>query len=267
VSDDAWAGLADPFVDGAYATVKGRVRTFVLHQQLLRHLPAAPATVLDVGGGAAHQSLPLARLGYRVTVLDPSAAMLAKAEQRVSAEPRAVRDRVRLVEAPGEDAPAVTEGERFAAVLCHGVLMYLEQPEPMMDALCRCAAPGGIVSVMALNAATLAIRPALDRRWADALVAFDATHERGVLGTDTRGDTVEHLSDLMRSGDAPAEAWYGVWLFSDWLDLPLATTDVSAVAEVELRASRRDPYRRLSRVFHLVGRRARRADGQESPST
>ena len=52
------------------------------------------------------------------------------------------------------------------------------------------------------------------------------------------------------------EAWYGVWLFSDWLDLPLEGTDVPAVAEVELQASLRDPYRRLSRVFHLVGRAA-----------
>jgi len=78
--DDSWAPLTDPFVEGAYASVKGQVRTFVLHSQLLRHLPEPPATVLDVGGGAAHQSLPLARLGYQVTVLDPSPAMLAKAE-------------------------------------------------------------------------------------------------------------------------------------------------------------------------------------------
>lgn len=254
--NDDWAVLADPFVDGAYATVKGQVRTFVLHQQLLAHLPPSPATVLDVGGGAAHQSLPLARLGYQVSVLDSSAAMLAKAEQRLGAEPRAVRDRVRLIEASGEDADAATDGERFAAVLCHGVLMYLSRPEPMVRALCRCAAPGGVVSIMALNAATLAIRPALDQRWGDALAAFDATHERGVLDTDTRGDTVEHLSGLLHSGSAPVEAWYGVWLFSDWLELPLATTDVAAVAEVELQASRRDPYRQVSRVFHVVGRRA-----------
>src|SRR4051812_15890864 len=126
--DDAWAALADPFVDGAYASVKGRVRTLVLHAQLMRHLPAPPATVLDVGGGAAHQSLPLARLGFDVTVLDPSPAMLAKAEQRLSAEPEDVRRRVRLIEAPGEQAETATGGERFAAVLCHGVLMYVEQP-------------------------------------------------------------------------------------------------------------------------------------------
>jgi len=256
VSEDAWAALADPFVEGAYATVKGRVRTFVLHHQLLTHLPDPPATVLDVGGGAAHQSLPLARLGYRVTVLDPSPTMLEKAAQRVGAEPSEVAGRFRLIEAPGEDAAAATAGELFDAVLCHGVLMYLAQPEPMVRALCDCAAPGGIVSVMALNAATLAIRPALDGRWADALAAFDATHETGVLGTETRGDTVEHLSELLLRGNAPAEAWYGVWLFSDWLDLPLATTDVAAVADVELEAGRRDPYRQVSRVFHLVGRRS-----------
>lgn len=256
VSDDTWAVLADPFVEGEYATVKGQVRTFVLHQQLLSHLPEPPATVLDVGGGAAHQSLPLARLGYHVTVLDPSAAMLAKAEQRVMAEPATVRNRVRLIEASGEGAPAATAGERFGAVLCHGVLMYLASPAPMVRALCQCAAPDGVVSILALNAAALAIRPALDQRWADASAAFDATHERGVLGTDTRGDTVEHLSGLLHSGDAPAEAWYGAWLFSDWLDLPLATTDVAAIADVELQASRRDPYRQVSRVFHLVGRRA-----------
>jgi S-adenosylmethionine-dependent methyltransferase len=255
VTEDAWATLADPFVEGAYASVKGRVRTFVLHQQLLRHLPEPPASVLDVGGGAAHQSLPLARLGYEVTLLDPSAAMLAKAQARVADEPDQVRRRIRLIQATGEQADTAVDGELFSVVLCHGVLMYLQDPDPVMSALCRCVEPGGVVSVMALNANTLAIRPAIEQRWADALTAFDATSEVGVLGTDTRADTVESLSQLMRSGSVQFEAWYGVWLFTDWMDLSSDTTDVAAVAEVELQASLRDPYRQLSRVFHLVGRR------------
>lgn len=127
----------------------------------------------------------------------------------------------------------------------------------LVSALCRCAAPGGIVSVMALNARTLAVRPALDHRWADALAAFDATGEVGVLGVGTRGDTVEGLSILMRQGGVDPESWYGVWLFSDWLELPSDSTDVAAVAEVELEASGRDPYRLLSRAFHLIGRTTR----------
>ena len=258
MSQDPWAALADPFVDGAYASVKGRVRTFVLHQQLLRHLPSPPAPVLDVGGGAAHQSLPLARLGYHVTVLDPSPAMLTRAERRLAVEPEQVRRRVRLVEAAGEQAERATGGQRFAAVLCHGVLMYLSRPEPLVAAVCRCAAAGGVVSLMALNAATLAVRPAVEGRWADALAAFDATSEVGVLGVDTRADTVEGLSALMREGGVEPQPWYGVWLFCDWLDLPLAGTDLAAVGAVELEASGRDPYRRLSRLFHLVGRRSTR---------
>ena len=79
VADDVWAGLADKFADQAYASVKGLVRTYVMHQHLLEHLPAPPAAVLDVGGGAGHQSFPLAQAGYEVTLLDPSPSMLDKA--------------------------------------------------------------------------------------------------------------------------------------------------------------------------------------------
>ena len=79
MGDDGWARLADQFVDEAYASVKGYVRTYVMHQQLLEHLPSPPAPVLDVGGGAGHQSFPLVQAGYELTLLDPSQAMLDKA--------------------------------------------------------------------------------------------------------------------------------------------------------------------------------------------
>jgi SAM-dependent methyltransferase len=258
VADDTWAGVADQFADGAYASVKGRVRTYVMHRQLLEHLPPPPAAVLDVGGGAGHQSFPLAQAGFDVTLLDPSAAMLDKARRRLERLPEEVRRRVRFVEADGADADQALDGERFAAVLCHGVLGYLEQPEPVVEQLCRCAAEGGIVSVMAGNAAAMAVRPAMERRWEDALASFDTRHETGVLGLPTRADTVEELGDLLRGHGVEPEAWYGVWLFVDWLDLSgaeLDPADAERVAAVELEAGRRDPYRRLSRIFHLVGRK------------
>jgi SAM-dependent methyltransferase len=261
VGDDTWAALADLFADEAYASVKGRVRTYVLHQQLLEHLPEPPAAVLDIGGGAGHQSFPLALAGYEVTLLDPSPAMLDKARQRLQGLPGEARRRVRFVRADGGNADEAVHGRRFAAVLCHGVLGYLERPEPLVAQVCRCAAAGGLVSIMSGNARTGAVRPALERRWDDALAAFDATGEIGVLGVPTRGDTVEHLSELMRSQGVEPLRWYGVWLFTDWLDFSGAELDpsdsqqVAAMAAVELEASRRDPYRQLSRPFHLVGRK------------
>ena len=225
MGDDAWAGLADQFADEAYASVKGRIRTYVLHHHLLEHLPEPPATVLDVGGGAGHQSFPLAHAGYDVTLLDPSATMLDKARRRLEGLPGEAQRRVTLLQAPGEDAVEAVAGRRFSAVLCHGVLGYLEHPEPLVDQVCQCAAPAGLVSIMSGNAKTGAVRPALERRWDDALAAFDVTREVGVLGVPTRGDTVEHLSGLLQSHGVQPLRWYGVWLFTDWLDFGGAELD------------------------------------------
>jgi len=261
VGNDTWAALADQFVEGAYASVKGRIRTYVIHQQLLEHLPAPRATVLDVGGGAGHQSFPLAQAGYDVTLLDPSPAMLEKARNRLQRLTGDAQRRVTLLQASGDKAAEAVNGRRFSAVLCHGVLGYLEQPEPVLDQLCRCAAPDGLVSIMAGNAHAMAVRPAMERRWDDALASFDARSEIGVLGLPTRADTVEELSSLMRMRDVEPLRWYGVWLFVDWLDLsgvkldPNNSEQVHAAARVELEAGRRDPYRQLSRIFHLVGRK------------
>ena len=240
------------------------MRTYVLHQQLLEHLPEPPAPVLDVGGGAGHQSFPLAQAGYEVTLLEPSPAMLDKARERLERLPGDVRRRVTLLQADGENADEAVHGRRFAAVLCHGVLGYLEQPNELVNQLCRCAADGGLVSIMTGNAKTMAVRPALERRWDDALVAFDATREMGVLGVPARADTVEELSELMASEGVAPLRWYGVWLFVDWLEFswgrvgPDRHKAVGCYSRSELEASRRDPYRQLSRVFHLVGRKSAR---------
>ncbi len=262
MADDPWGGLAHRFADEAYASVKGYVRTFVMHRHLLDHLPPPPASVLDVGGGAGHQSFPLAEAGYDVTLLDSSPAMLDKARQRLGRLPEAARRRVTLLEADGLQAADAVGDVRFTAVLSHGVLGYLESSESMVEQLCRCAAVGGLVSIMTSNARAGAVRPALERRWKDALASFDARREIGVLGVPDRADTVEDLSELVRSHGVEPVCWYGVWLFVDWLEFsgvrldPTDTEQVEALAAVELEASKKDPYRQLSRVFHLVGRKS-----------
>jgi SAM-dependent methyltransferase len=263
VSEDPWTSpsLANRFVDEAYATVKGYVRGYVMHRQLLDHLPAAPETVLDVGGGAGNQSFPLAEAGYEVTLLDSSPAMLDKARQRLAQLPEQVQRRVRLVEADGQRADDALNGQRFTGVLCHGVLGYLDDPRPVVEQLCHCTAPGGIVSIMTGNAAAGAVQPALERRWEDALASFDVKTGIGVLGVRGTSHTVEELSELIQTYGVSPERWYGVWLFVDWLEFsgveldPTDTEQVAATAAVELEAAQRDPYRQLSRVFHLIGRK------------
>ncbi|NHD16447.1 MULTISPECIES: methyltransferase [unclassified Actinopolyspora] len=260
---NTWTGtdLADRYADEAFASAKGYVRSYVMHQQLLEHLPPAPARVLDVGGGAGHHSFPLVRAGYEVTLLDPSQAMLDKAQQRLEQLTDQERRRVTFVRADGERAHEAVHGEQFATVLCHGVLGYLERPEPLVDQLCRCTDDDGVLSIMTGNAGAMAVRPALERRWDDALAAFDSRTETNVLGLSGRADTVEELSELVRNHGVEPLRWYGVWLFVDWLEFsgaeldPNASQEVEAAAAVELEASRRDPYRQLSRAFHLLARK------------
>jgi SAM-dependent methyltransferase len=264
MDEDLWADLVVRFADEAYASVKGYVRTYVLHQQLLENLPSPPASVLDVGGGAGHQSFPLAQAGYDVTLLDSSPAMLDKAAERLDRLPAEAQRRVTLLHAEGEHADETLQGRRFRGVLCHGVLGYLEEPETLVDQLCRCVDDDGIVSIMTGNAKATAVQPALERRWEDALASFDVSTGVGVLGVKGRADTVEEVSDLIRSRNVVPVRWYGVWLFVDWLEFsgveldPNNVEQVEATAVVELEAARRDPYRQLSRVFHLVGRKSSR---------
>ena len=149
-------------------------------------------------------------------------------------------------------------------VLCHGVIMYVDDPRPFTAALAGLAAPGGVVSLVAKNARCLATRPALEGRWADALAAFDTDRQVNGLGVDTRADTVEELSALLAEAGVAPVTWYGVRLFTDgWVHAydqadPGETGSagghgMDAMLAVELEASRRDPYRQLSRLFHLVG--------------
>jgi S-adenosylmethionine-dependent methyltransferase len=76
---------------------------------------------------------------------------------------------VQLVEAAGEETPAVLGKARFADVPCHGVLMYLDDPVPMVAALAELVDDGGVVSVAAKNVKLLAVRLALEGNWRQAL--------------------------------------------------------------------------------------------------
>jgi SAM-dependent methyltransferase len=254
--DDPWAGLAERFADGHYATLRGRVRTHVIGAHLRAHLPPPPAALVDVGGGAGNQSLPLAREGYEVTIADPSPAMLARARARLAAEAPETAARVRLVQADAARAREARGGRCFAGVLCHGVIMYVDDPRPFVAALAGLAEPGGTVSVVAKNAHALATRPALAGRWAEALAAFESRRQVNGLGLDSRADPVEELTGLLAEYGVRRAAWYGVRLFTDgWLPDRPATGQDGDVFAVELEASRRDPYRQLSRLFHIVGER------------
>jgi SAM-dependent methyltransferase len=231
------------------------VRYTLVSGQLEEHLPPPPARVADVGGGAGQQSIPLARSGYAVTILDPSPTMLREAYRTLASEGEDVRRRVSLIQGEGERAVEILGGESFEVVLCLGVLMYLEDPRPIIQELAAIGRPGALVCVLAKNASALALRPALEGRYKDALAALDADRDLGRLGVVTRGDTVEGLSALFEEAGLQVVQWYGVRVFTDHLGDRPPGSELPEILKLEWETSRRDPYRAVARLIHLIGQR------------
>jgi hypothetical protein len=99
------------------------------------------------------------------------------------------------------------------------------------------------------------MRPAFEGRYKEALSLFDSNREMNRLGIDTRTDTIPELSKKLKRHGIELEQWYGVRVFTDHLDDRPPGPDLPEVLEAEWEAGRRDPYRGVARLVHLIGRK------------
>lgn len=250
----------DPYAtafDDHYASARGRIRLHLLHEQVNAHLPHATdgrsLRILDIGGGAGQMALLLAADDHDVTILDPSPAMLDLARDHVAEAE--VGDRVHMLLGGFEEAARLAaEDGSFDAVLCHAVAPYVSDVDALLDAVVSAAMVGGIVSFVVKNRDALAMRPAFERRWEDALLAFDADGDAGGLGVRNKAHGREEIEQALLERGADVDAWYGVRVFSDAIghaDL----VDIDTILPVEREAAARDPYRAVARLLHLVATR------------
>ena len=226
--------------------------------------------VLDLGCGQGTQALRLARAGYAVTGLDGSEAMLADFARALDAEDEAVRARVALVRGEVTEAADRFGPSAFEVVLCHGVLMYLADPGPLLDAVARVLVPGGLLSLLVRNGDATALRPGFAGDWAVAAAAFDGSGYRNRLGVDARADRREELTAQLAGRGLDVEAWYGVRVLTDYAaddaPVPADPDELALLLACEERAGRTDPYRAIAALTHLMARR-RSSDGGSAESS
>ncbi|MEU9341215.1 methyltransferase domain-containing protein [Streptomyces sp. NPDC048278] len=226
-----------------------------LDEQIAGRFPVGQRLrVLDVGMGQGTQALRLARAGHQVTGVEQEPAMVTAARRALAAEPEGIRERVRIVQGDGRDTGVHFLPGSFDVVLCHGVLMYVEEPDALLAGLARMLAPGGLLSLLVRNADALAVRPGLSGDWAGALEAFDTVSYRNRLGLDVRADRLATLTGALAGIGAPLQSWYGVRVFTDTAaDDAAAPADLETLLAVEERAGRTDPYRSVAALLHLCG--------------
>ena len=253
-------GPASAFTPGTarWLGVLGRLRDVVRQQVLwsqlagLPQLGGPPARVLDVGCGQGTQALHLARAGHEVTGIDPSGELLAAFETALAAEPASVAARIRLIRGAGEHAPDLVAG-RFDLVLCHGVLMYLGDITPMLAALTRVTASGGAISLLVRNGLATAMRDGLRGDWAAAAAAFDRKDYVNRLGLPAHAHAPADIDAVLGPLGWRRRKWFGVRVFTDHVDQPgPAAADLADLLVAERKAGRRDPYRSVAALLHLV---------------
>lgn len=240
--------------------VLGRLRDVVRQEvlaaqvtEVLRSRDLVRARVLDVGCGQGTQALQLARAGHDVTGLDISTDLLARFAEALRAEPADVQARVRLVHGPGEQAPDLVDGS-YEVILCHGVLPYLDDLTPMLRALSRVAAPEATLSLLVRNGYAMAMRPGLQGKWDAAMAGFDSLGYVNRLGLTARAHTPEELDPLVEPDGWRRNRWYGVRVFTDQHDDPALPPpyQLSRLLAAEHEAGRRDPYRQVAALLHVI---------------
>jgi len=128
----------------------GHLEYLRTRELLARYLPPAPATVLDVGGGAGVYALPLAREGYYVHLIDAVPLHVHQAREASALQ----RDAPLTSSQVGDARRLVWDDNSVEAVLLLGPLYHLISRDDRLQALWeayRVVRPGGVVAAVAIS--------------------------------------------------------------------------------------------------------------------
>jgi S-adenosylmethionine-dependent methyltransferase len=213
--------------------------------------------IVDVGGGTGGFAVPLAALGHRVTVVDPSPDALAALQRR--ADEAGVAETVRGEQ--GDAGSLLPVVGRYAAdlVICHGVLEYVDDPRTAAEDVIDVVRPGGFLSLLVANRLGAVLARAVSGRFVEArLLLDDPDGHGGESDPLPRRFDEESLRRLLTRRPARVRSVHGVRLFADLLPGALVDGDPEAaqsLLELERRGADDPAYRALVAVaaqLHLI---------------
>ncbi|WP_063830692.1 methyltransferase domain-containing protein [Kitasatospora phosalacinea] len=210
--------------------------------------------VVDTGGGTGNFAVPVARLGHRVTVVDPSPDALFALERR--AAEAGVTELVRAVQGDAQTLPDLVPAGSVDAVLCHGVLEVVDDPAEALGNLVRTLAAGGLVSLLAANRNGAVLARAVAGQFAEARTALDAADGRWGAGDPMpRRFTGEQLDALAADAGLRVTSVHGIRVFADLVPGVLVDTEpgaLDALLKLELAAAEQPAFHAVATQLHLL---------------
>jgi S-adenosylmethionine-dependent methyltransferase len=243
----------------------GRARTTVRTAVVWDYLRATldelaggrPLVVLDVGGGSGGFAVPVAQLGHRVTVIDPSPDSLAALERRAAETDTG--DRVRGLQGDAAGVLDFVSAGSVDVVLCHSVLEVVDDPAEALGALAAAVRPGGVVSVLAASRVAAVVARAAAGRLAEARHMLDDPSGRsGEHDPLARRFTLDELLALLGATGLRLRTVHGARIFADTVPAPTLDTDPQAVDDLlalERAAAERPDYLAVATALHVLADR------------
>jgi S-adenosylmethionine-dependent methyltransferase len=222
-------------------------------QDLLADTDAGrPARIVDVGGGTGGFAVPLAQLGHRVEVIDPSPDALAALDRR--AREADVADRITGQQGYLADLADIVEAGGVDLVLCHGVLEVVDDPAAALATIASVLRPGGHLSLLVAQQHAAVVARAMAGHFQAA---------RDLLGDPSTGRgghrfTAEELEPLLTTAGLSTVVVHGVRVFADLVPgshLDLEPGASAALVELESAVSTRSEYLPLATQLHVLARR------------
>jgi S-adenosylmethionine-dependent methyltransferase len=240
-------------------TPEGRLRIDLAFANLQEFLPriTQPSRALDLGGGTGAIAVRLARLGFKVTLLDASQAMLDFAQS--AAQAAGVADKIALKQGDAGQLATLFPLESFDLILCHNVLEFVDDPGVVLRSVASALrGPSGMLSVLVRNQPGEVLKAALlngDLAAARRNLTADWGDE-SLYGGTVRLFTRENLKAMLEQSSFAVIAERGVRVVSDYLPLKISRTDeYERIFELERKLGSRREFAAVARYEHCIAHR------------
>jgi len=239
---------------------EGRLRLDLTFANLQEFLPLPEADnslrALDLGCGTGAAAVRLARLGFHVTLLDSSPAMLDIAQR--AALDAGVSEQLTIQHGDAAKLSSLFNAGSFDVILCHNLLEYADDPGAVLCGAARVMrGSSAILSILARNQAGEVLKAAIQA--GDLAAAKDGlTAEWGqesLYGGKVRLFTLNDLRKMLKAASLGIVAERGVRVVVDYLPPQVSRSDeYERIFDLERELGSREEFVAAARYAHFLAR-------------
>ena len=242
--------IAEQFEQNVYGSSKGFIRWHVLWEDVLTELPQLEQgglSVLDAGGGAGRMTLALAKLGHRVTLVEPAKEMLEKAQTSATSENLST---IIFINKPLQD---FTTEQPFDIILNHAVLEWLAKPQKALEHLTKQLKPSGYLSLMFHNRNAALFKNILAGDFSPKFLQ-EESYSSG-WQEHTRPLYPETVTTWLDECRVQVQSKAGIRIFHDHITEEKREGKLSQLLALEKTLRKREPFASLAQHIHIVGQK------------